>query len=61
MKKIVMMMAALLMLSTVDADAQGFLKKLKQKAQQAVMMRVKRLKRAMMQTKAKPPTPQRCP
>ena len=36
MKKIVMMMAALLMLSTVDADAQGFLKKLKQKAQQAV-------------------------
>ena len=29
-------MAALLMLSTVDADAQGFLKKLKQKAQQAV-------------------------
>jgi hypothetical protein len=37
MKKIVMMMAALLMLSTADANAQGFLKKLKQKAQQAVM------------------------
>lgn len=36
MKKIVMMMAALLMLSTADANAQGFLKKLKQKAQQAV-------------------------
>ena len=37
MKKIVMMMAALLMLSMADASAQGFLKKLKQKAQQAVM------------------------
>ena len=37
MKKIVMMMAALLMLSTADANAQGFLKKLKQKAQQAVL------------------------
>ncbi len=36
MKKIVMMMAALLMLSTADADAQGFLKKLKQKAQQVM-------------------------
>ena len=36
MKKIVMMMAALLMLSTADANAQGFLKKLKQKAQAAV-------------------------
>ena len=36
MKKIVLMIAALLMLSTADADAQGFLKKLKQKAQQAV-------------------------
>ena len=32
-----MMMAALLMLSMADASAQGFLKKLKQKAQQAVM------------------------
>ena len=31
-----MLMAAMLMLSTVDADAQGFLKKLKQKAQQVV-------------------------
>ena len=30
-----MMMTALLMLSTADANAQGFLKKLKQKAQQA--------------------------
>ena len=37
MKKIIMMMAALLMLSMADANAQGFLKKLKQKAQQAVM------------------------
>ena len=37
MKKIVMMMAALLMLSMADANAQGFLKKLKQKAQQAVL------------------------
>ena len=37
MKKIVMMMAALLMLSTADANAQGFLKKLKQKAQAAVV------------------------
>ena len=36
MKKLIMMMAALLMLSTADANAQGFLKKLKQKAQQAV-------------------------
>ena len=36
MKKIVMMMAALLMLSMADASAQGFLKKLKQKAEQAV-------------------------
>ena len=32
-----MMMAALLMLGMADANAQGFLKKLKQKAQQAVM------------------------
>ena len=32
-----MMMTALLMLSTADANAQGFLKKLKQKAQQAVL------------------------
>ena len=37
MKKIIMMMAALLMLSMADANAQGFLKKLKQKAQQAVL------------------------
>ena len=37
MKKIVMVMAALLMLSMADANAQGFLKKLKQKAQQAVL------------------------
>ena len=36
MKKIVIMLAALLMLSTADANAQGFLKKLKQKAEQAV-------------------------
>ena len=36
MKKIVMMMAALLMLGTADTNAQGFLKKLKQKAQSAV-------------------------
>ena len=36
MKKIVLMIAALLMLSTADADAQGFLKKLKQKAQAVV-------------------------
>ena len=36
MKKILFMMAAVLMLSTADANAQGFLKKLKQKAQ-AVM------------------------
>ena len=33
MKKLMMMLVALLMLSTVDANAQGFLKKLKQKAQ----------------------------
>lgn len=32
-----MLLAALLMFSTVDVSAQGFLKKLKQKAQQAVM------------------------
>ena len=32
-----MMMTALLMLSTADANAQGFLKKLKQKAQQTVL------------------------
>ncbi|MBQ7180445.1 MAG: hypothetical protein IJR87_04040 [Bacteroidaceae bacterium] len=37
MKRIVMMMAALLMLSTADANAQGVLKKLKQQAQQAVL------------------------
>ena len=37
MKKILFLMAALLMLSSADANAQGFLKKLKQKAQQAVM------------------------
>lgn len=37
MKKIVMMVVALLMLGTADASAQGFLKKLKQKAQQAVL------------------------
>ena len=37
MKKIVFMLAALLMLSTADANAQGFLKKLKQKAQAAVV------------------------
>lgn len=37
MKKILFFLAALLMLSTADANAQGFLKKLKQKAQQAVM------------------------
>ena len=36
MKKIVLMIAALLMLCTADASAQGFLKKLKQKAQLAV-------------------------
>lgn len=36
MKKIVILLTALLMFSTSDADAQGFLKKLKQKAQQAV-------------------------
>ena len=36
MKKMMFMLAALLMLSTADANAQGFLKKLKQKAQQAV-------------------------
>ena len=36
MKKLMMMMAALLMLSTADANAQGFLNKLKQKAQAAV-------------------------
>ena len=37
MKKILFFLAALLMLSMADANAQGFLKKLKQKAQQAVM------------------------
>ncbi len=37
MKKILFLMAALLMLSSADVHAQGFLKKLKQKAQQAVM------------------------
>ncbi|MBE6260902.1 MAG: hypothetical protein E7107_08805 [Prevotella sp.] len=36
MKRIMFMLAALLMLSTADANAQGFLKKLKQKAQAAV-------------------------
>ena len=36
MKKILFMMAALLMLSTADTNAQGFLKKLKQKAEKAV-------------------------
>ena len=36
MKKMMFMLAALLMLSTADANAQGFLKKLKQKAQAAV-------------------------
>ena len=36
MKKIMFMMAAVLMFSTTDANAQGFLKKLKQKAQAAV-------------------------
>ena len=36
MKKIVMMLAAVLVLSTTDASAQGFLKKLKQKAQAAM-------------------------
>ena len=37
MKKMMFMLAALLMLSTVDANAQGFLKKLKQKAQAVVV------------------------
>ena len=37
MKKMMFMLAALLMLSTADANAQGFLKKLKQKAQAAVV------------------------
>lgn len=37
MKKMLLLIAALLFLCTADADAQGFLKKLKQKAQQAVM------------------------
>lgn len=37
MKKMMFMLAALLMLSTADANAQGFLKKLKQKAQAAVI------------------------
>jgi len=36
MKKIVMMIAALLLISTTDTSAQAFLKKLKQKAQAAV-------------------------
>ncbi|MBQ9215313.1 MAG: hypothetical protein IJ159_00990 [Prevotella sp.] len=36
MKKIMFMLAAVLMLSTADANAQGFLKKLKQKAEAAV-------------------------
>ena len=36
MKRIMFMLAALLMLSTADTNAQGFLKKLKQKAQTAV-------------------------
>ena len=36
MKRIMFMLAALLMLSMADANAQGFLKKLKQKAQAAV-------------------------
>ena len=36
MKKILFMMAALLMLSTTEASAQGFLKKLKEKAEAAV-------------------------
>ena len=38
-----MMMTALLMLSTVDANAQGFLKKLKQKAQQAVFGGIRKI------------------
>ena len=37
MKKMMFMLAALLMLSTADANAQGFLKKLKQKAQAVVV------------------------
>ncbi len=37
MKKMMFMLAGLLMLSTADANAQGFLKKLKQKAQAAVI------------------------
>ena len=36
MKKMMFMLAALLMFSTADANAQGFLKKLKEKAQAAV-------------------------
>ena len=37
MKKMMFMLAALLMLSTADANAQGFLKKLNQKAQAVVV------------------------
>ena len=37
MKKMMYLLAALLMLSTADANAQGFLKKLKQKAQAVVI------------------------
>ena len=36
MRKILIMLTALALLGTTDANAQGFLKKLKQKAQQAV-------------------------
>jgi hypothetical protein len=36
MRKVMIMLATVLMLSIADANAQGFLKKLKQKAQQAV-------------------------
>ena len=36
MKKVMFMIATLLMLSTTDVSAQGFLKKLKQKAEAAV-------------------------
>ena len=37
MKKVLLLMTAMLALSTTSADAQGFFKKLKQKAQQAVL------------------------
>ena len=36
MKKIMMMMAAVMLLSSVDANAQGFLKKLKDKVKEKV-------------------------